>query len=193
MGLVLVTAPTVEPVTVAEAKEHMRVSGSTEDSYISGLIKAARALVERRAKSTLINTTYRLELYGFPSCGYIKLPRSPISSVTHVKYLDTTETLATVTSTNYQVDTGAIHGYIINDQSYVWPTVFPQTYNAVQVTYVAGYGSAATAVPDAARAVIMMLVANWYENREAVSDAMLRPVPMAVDSLIATFAIPEFV
>lgn len=187
MGLVLVTAPTIEPVTVAEAKEHCRISGTDEDTYVATLIAAARRVCETKAKQDFINRTWRLEMEYFQqnNDGGICIPRPPLSSVTHVKYYDTANTLQTVSSSNYQVNAGAFVGEVCPIASYVWPAVYPERFDAVQVTFVSGYGATASTVPETFRLAIMMLAAHFYEHRETVSDMQAYKVPMAIDSLIA--------
>lgn len=109
-----------------------------------------------------------------------------------VGYYDTAGTLQTVTSTNYRVDITPLYGQIVPIDTYVWPVVQAQRPNAVQIAFTAGYGATAASVPDAAKSAIKMLVAGWYENRESVAPGTIGVVPFAVDSLISTFAAPEF-
>jgi uncharacterized phiE125 gp8 family phage protein len=190
---VVTTPPAVEPVTVADAKLYCHVDQSVEDSLFTSLIVAARDYVEKRSKRTLITTTYRLDAYGFgSSTGCIRIDKGPLIAVSSIQYYDTAGTLTTVTSSNYRVDITPLYGEIVPIDSYVWPVVQAKRPNAVQIAFTAGYGAAATSVPDTAKTAIKMLVANWYENREPVSQGSMGVVPFAVDALIGTFAAPEF-
>lgn len=190
---VVTTPPAVEPVSVAEAKLHCRVDGNTEDDLFTSLIKAAREYCEKRSKRTFITTTYRLDAYGFcSSTGPIRIDKGPLIAVSYVKYYDTAGTLTTITSSNYRVDVTPLYGQIVPISTYVWPTVQEQRPDAVQISFTAGYGAAATSVPDAVKTAIKMLVSGWYENRESVTPGSISVVPFAVDHLIATFAAPEF-
>lgn len=190
---VITTEPSVEPVTAAEAKLYCRVDDSLEDALFESLIKAARIYCEKRSKRTFITTTYRLDAYGFGSAtGCIRIDKGPLLAVSSVQYYDTGGTQQTVTSSNYRVDTTPLYGRIVPIDTYVWPVVQAQRPNAVQIAFTAGYGAAATSVPDTVKTAIKLLVASWYENREAATPGSMNVVPYAVDALIATFAAPEF-
>lgn len=162
----LLTAPALEPVTLSEAKRHANVVASDDDALITALIVAARELVEQDTSRALINQTWELELDDWWTDG-LEVPRPPLVSVTHVKYYDADGVLQTVTSTNYHVDTRRQPGVIWWDDDYTLPSLGDDA-NPVLVTYVAGYGSAASAVPQRAKQAILLLVGHWYRQREAV-------------------------
>src|SRR5690242_14642324 len=93
---VVVTAPAAEPVTLAEAKDHLRVDDTNSDSRITSRIKAARTAAENFMQRALVQRTYRLTLEGFPANGCaLELPFSPAVSVDSIKYYDTSGTLVT--------------------------------------------------------------------------------------------------
>lgn len=189
----ITTAPAVEPVSVSDAKLYCHVDQSVEDGLFASLITAARIYCEKRSKRTLITTAYRLDGYLFgSSTGSIRLDKGPLIAVQSVKYYDTGGTQQTISSSNYRVDITPLYGEIVPIDTYVWPVVQAQRPNAVEIAFTAGYGAAATDVPDTAKHAIKMLVANWYLNREPVVAGSMGVVPYAVDALIATFAAPEF-
>lgn len=193
MPYIVTTAPAVEPVTVAEAKLHLRVDQSVEDSLIGGLITAAREYCEKRSKRTLITTAYRLDGYSFPSSACsIRLDKGPLIAVQSVKYYDSAGTLTTITSTNYRVDITPVFGEIVPIDGYLWPVSQSNRPDSIQIAFTAGYGAAATAVPAAAKQAMLLLIGNWYENRESVTPGSMTVVPYAVDALVSTFAAPEF-
>src|ERR1051325_11329554 len=103
MALTLSTAPTVEPVSLDEAKGQVRVELDfhSDDALILGLIAAARRLAEVFCGRAFLTQTWDLTLDAFPS-GWgprwpatlggrdaIRLPRPPLQSVSYVKYVDT--------------------------------------------------------------------------------------------------------
>lgn len=88
MALFLVMAPSIEPVSLAEAKAHLRVEVNDENSLIQTLITAARQYVETATRRALLQQTWDDKLDAFP-CGAIVLPLSPVTSVTSITYLDT--------------------------------------------------------------------------------------------------------
>lgn len=162
----LLTAPAVEPVTLAEAKRHANVVASDDDTLIAALIVAARELVEVDTSHALINQTWELELSGWWTGG-LECPRPPLVSVTHIKYYDQDDVLQTLETAYYDVDTRRQPGVIWWDEDYTAPTLSDEA-NPVLVTYVAGYGAAASAVPQRAKQAILLLVGHWYRCREAV-------------------------
>jgi uncharacterized phiE125 gp8 family phage protein len=182
----LLTAPSVEPVTLSEAKRHANVVASDDDTLITALIVAARELVEQDTSRALINQTWELELDDWWTDA-VEVPRPPLSSVTHVKYYDANGVLQTVASTNYHVDTRRQPGVIWWDADYTLPTLSDEA-NPVIVTYVAGYGSAASAVPGRAKQAILLLVGHWYRHREAVGRAE-GEVALAYRSLIRSLCV----
>lgn len=157
-----ITTPT-EPVTLAEAKLHLRVDDTDEDALIHGLISAARETCEDRIEGTVPVTGWRLTLDSFPDA--IKLPRPPIVSVESVKYLDTAGVQQTLSPLDYVVDTASSPGYIVPAFGKAWPETRDQI-NAVEVEYTAG-----SATPPAAiKAWLLLAVGDMYAHREASSD-----------------------
>lgn len=161
------TAPTVEPLTVAEAKLHLRVDHADEDATIERMIVAVREYAEKYLRRSLISTTLQLYLDSFPSSrdGAIYLPRGPVASVTSVGYTDTTGAAGTVAS--YQSDLVSEPARLLPAYDDVWPDT-REVVNAVVVEYVAGYGAAATAVPQRIRAGLLVALSDLFENRGAV-------------------------
>lgn len=163
-------APTITPVSVADCKKHLNLDGTDDDSYIEGLINAATDNAESYTGRQLITATYTLKFNGFPDI--IFLPKPPIASVTSITYVDTAGSSQTVTASDYQTDlpTGqyARPGRIAPAYGVYWPATRSQ-FNSVTVTYVAGYGSTASTVPQGIRQAITVAVATMYEHRESVA------------------------
>ena len=157
-----ITTPT-EPITLAEAKLHLRVDDTAEDSLITALISAARETCEDRIEGTVPVTGWRLTLDAFPDA--IKLPRGPVASVESVKYIDTAGVQQTLSPLDYVVDTVSSPGYIVPAFGKAWPETRDQI-NAVEVEYTAG-----SATPPAAiKAWLLLAVGDMYAHREASSD-----------------------
>lgn len=192
MPFALSSAPATEPVTTAELKSHLRVDSTDEDTLIASLGTAARQYVEEQTRRALVTQTWVLKLDEFPeSDGEILLPRPPLVSVSSVTYVDTAGSTQTLSSSVYSVDTTDTPGRITLAYDQTWPTVRDQR-NAITVTYVAGYG-AASAVPDALKAAIKLLVGHWFTNREGVvTGTIATEIPMAVDALLAPYRVLRF-
>lgn len=175
------TAPTVEPVTLIESKEHLRRTDTREDDYITTLIIAAREYIEAQTRRALINQTLDLAMDRFPTSGeygysdqtsldrssQFILPRPPLSSITSITYVDTAGTSQTLSASTYNADTYSEPGRVYLSHGSTWPST-RTIENAVIVRYVAGYGATAASVPAALKHAIKLVVAHWFLNRESV-------------------------
>ena len=186
-SLTRATPPAVEPVSVSEAKAHLRVDISDDDSYISTLITAAREWCEQYLDRTLINTQWTMRLDSFPY--EIELPRPPIATSGTTTAVSLTYTLgddstATLSTTAYRVDRNSTPGVVRQLRAGTWPANLDD-YNAVAVTWWAGYGASGTSVPAAIRHAILMLVGHWYESRSSVlAGSISKEIEFGVKSLL---------
>lgn len=180
------TAPAAEPVSTAEQKAHMRVTGSGEDTLIDTYVSTARQMVEEWAGRAFIDTTFALHLDKFPAKAELQLPRAPLSSVSNIQYVDTAGDTQTFSSASYHVDTDAKPGRIVLDQDDSWPSDVDQRPGAVTINYVSGYGAASTDVPLKWVSAVKILAAHFYCNREAMTAVRLEHVPMSVQAIINT-------
>lgn len=181
------------PVSLADAKAVLRVSGTSEDSTIQGYIDAAIAHLDGKDGTlgrALMTQTWDVTFNDFPSgSGSIVLPLPPLQSVTSVKYFDASNVEQTVSSSDYRVLTRT-PGEIEPVDG--WPSVYDRK-DAVTVRFVAGYGSAATDVPQPIRTAINMLVAQWYDNRTPINVGQsVSRLPNTVEALVAPFRVYAF-
>ena len=162
--LELVTAVATEPVTLAEAKLHLRVDSGThpDDNLITALISVAREAAEHQTGRSLAAQTWKLHADCF---GELELERPPVTSVTWVKYYDATNTQQTLSSTVYYVDYADTIPEIKLAYGQVWPVLYPRD-DTVSVQYVTGY----TTIPPCAKQWILCMIGALYENRELVSE-----------------------
>jgi uncharacterized phiE125 gp8 family phage protein len=175
VGLKLVSPPSIEPVTLAEAKAHLRLDTDADDAYISALITAARERVELFLRRALITQTFEYTIDRFPvnayliyTTSFIDLPRPPLRSVEWIKYVDAAGNLQTLPPGTYVVDTSSNEmGRVALAWNQFWP-ITRWSINAVTIRFVAGYGDTAEDVPQAIRHGILIEISNLYENREDV-------------------------
>jgi uncharacterized phiE125 gp8 family phage protein len=183
----VVSGPTVEPISLAEAKAHCRVDSETDDSYLSALITAARQWCESYMDETLIHQQLVMRMDGFPA--EIELPRPPMASaadktaVTVTYTLNETGTTATLTATQFRVDRDATPGVLRTPYGGSWPA-YLSDYNSLSVTWWAGRGADGTAVPQGVRNACLMLVLYWYERRMAADAGSLGEIPFGVKALL---------
>lgn len=190
MALKLITAPAVEPVSRTEAKLHLRVDITDDDTLIDGLIKTSRVDIETLTLHKLITQTWDLFLDGFPGGTVLELPYPPLQSVTGVYYTPDGGSEQTLATTHYMVDIYSEPGRIYlksagqGGQGY-WPGNSLIPYNGVRVRFVCGYGDASTAVDVRAIQAMKLLIGHYYENREAVFMGRTNPVllPRGVNDL----------
>ncbi len=161
-GLSIVTAPATEPVTLSDAKLHLRVDHSAEDDLVRSMITAAREQVESDTGSALITQTWKLVLDAFPDADNILLPRPPLQSVTSVAYLDGDGNQQTLSAGAYVVDTDSRPGRLSLAVGESWPDTYGQA-GDVEITYVAGYGAVA-AVPSGLKTAVKMYLQLLYER-----------------------------
>lgn len=176
-GLVITSAPAVEPVSLAELKQHLRITGDDNDSMLTIYGKAARIAAERHQNRQLITATLKYTLESFP-WGEFVLPRPPLIAITSIQYVDTAGDTQTWASSKYQVDTNTLLGRVKPVSTESYPSIQGGTYNAVTVTYTAGYGAAGSDVPDITRNGILLFAAQLYEFREPiVSGTIVAQLP----------------
>jgi uncharacterized phiE125 gp8 family phage protein len=164
---VITTAPTEEPLSLVEAKLHLRVTVSTEDALITSLILAARERCEELSARSFVTRTYALYLDGWPCGDSLLLPMPPIQSVTSVTYVDSAGVTQTMPSSDYYL--AASGGRLVLAYGAGWPATALRGRESVIVRYVAGYG-AASVVPAWCKHSMRLLLAHWYMNREEVTS-----------------------
>ncbi len=186
MSLTQSSAPAVEPITKAVAKDQAHVSTAADDDYIDTLIAASREQCEIEQGRSYITQTWVLRMDSFPAI--IELPKPPVQSVTSVAYIDTDgDSQTLVADTDYQKSLNGLLPRIMPAVDKEWPTVRESTFDAVTVTYVAGYGDAGSDVPANVLLAIKMLVAHWYRLREPVTDGSIAtPIPMHLARILGS-------
>ena len=187
-ALVIVTAAPTGPVTLAEAKSHLRVDLSADDTLISALLSAVTDEVEDLTARKLVTQTWKWFFDAFPEGDTLLFPVVPVSSVTHVKTYDqeSPATETTFASTSYIVDTTSEPARLVLRSASSWPTDTLREVNGVEVQLVSGYGAAAT-VPERLKLAIKIWVAHLYENREALAPVSLQEIPLSVMALLAEY------
>jgi uncharacterized phiE125 gp8 family phage protein len=183
---------TIAPATLislADAKGHLRVDGDDEDAVIAALVDAATQYLDGWQGilgRALMPQTWELYLDRFPASGAIRIPLGPLLEVQAVDYAaadDGAET--TVPVEDYVVDTVSPDGWIVPAGGASWPATL-DAINAVKIRFVAGYPDAAS-VPAPIKAAALLLVGNWFENREAATQGAMSELPMAVNALLAPY------
>ena len=185
-SLVRITQPTVEPVSLGEAKVQARVDTEADDAYIQSLIAVARQYVEDILDITILTTVWESSYDLFPVWAIV-LPRPMLQSanitVTYRLGDGATSTKSSAAG-DFQVDTRTVPGRIYPNWSDTWPGVRGDE-NSVVVNYTAGFGPDGSSVPPVYKHLIMMLVAHWYDSRQSVAPGNYGTIPKTFDTLLA--------
>lgn len=195
MALKLITPPVLEPITRVEAKAHLRVDHTDDDTLIDFLIPAIRKQIDGETgwlNRALITQTWDLYLDEFPcGSGEIKIPLPPLQTVGYVKYIDDNGDEQTVSSDNYTVDNVSKNkcGWVVPNSDTPWPT--PQTgINKVRVRFVAGYGAAGSDVDETIRAWMLLNIGALYANRESIVIGQpVASLPDHILNMLSTFRV----
>lgn len=182
---VRITAPAVPPVSLAEAKAHLRVDSTDEDALITGLVASATAHLDGYTGilgRAVVTQTWRLDVDEFP-IDAIDLPLTPVQSVTSVVYIDRDDVAQTLDPTLYDLVTRAGTTRVERPRTSLWPATARRP-DAVRVTFVVG--DAVADVPAPIKSAALLIVGDLYHNREAAGPQALAPNP-AVHALIAPY------
>ena len=179
--------PSVEPLSLSEVRNHVGIVGDHDNDRLSDLIQAAREQFEIDTGLALINQTWvqRLDrppwfgtnhnfidllddqLFHTRSSGIgrnVRLLRRPVSSLTSVTYLDLNGDSQTWSSSEYELDEKRVAPVVWLAYNQSWPST-RAIQNALTFTFVAGYGAAASDVPELIRQALLLQISAWYENR----------------------------
>lgn len=184
-GTALQTEPQTEPVSFSDMQTHLRITGTSEQTYIEGLVTAARQHAERYTRRAFITQTWLLsldhppgghepwwdgvrqgsirELYSYAR--WVELPYPPLQTVNSVKQFDTDDNADTVSTDIYYVDTNSEPGRVVLRYGKTWPSVTNRIADSFQVDYDAGYGDNADDVPQPIREAVKRLAGYLYEHR----------------------------
>lgn len=197
-SLKLISAPTDQPVTLAQFKAHSRINFDDDDDFIDEIIiPAAVSHVDGKdgwLQRALIDQTWEFAIDRFP-CYQVDLPLPPLIEVLSVKYDDVSAAEQTLATNKYVVDTAKVPGRILPAPNTSWPNTNCFGASAVRIQFRAGYldqgvSPAVANVPGAIKAGILMYAATLYENRETV--VIGQPVfqlPWAAEQLLHPFRI----
>jgi uncharacterized phiE125 gp8 family phage protein len=178
----------VEPVSLADAKAHLRIDGEDDDALLTAAIVAARVHVEALTRRVLIEQGWRVYFDFWPRSRAVPIPVAPLISVDAVTVYGADGAPVAVAAEDYDVDTASVPGRLVLLGSA--PPAVGRAVNGIEIDVTAGYGASSVDVPAPLRQAAMMLVAHWYEHRGAVGHDLAAAVPPhGFDALIAPYRI----
>lgn len=167
MAVRILTKPKAEPVTVQLAKEHIKAETDVDDELVRRLIKTCREAGELETGRAWVTQTLKMVLPGFPDV--IKLDRAPVSSVTEVAYYDASgNRVVLVEGTDYQVSLDPFEPVVAPEPNTSWPSVESGRLEAVEVTYVAGYGKPEDVPARYVQGLLVLLGFLYEDGRSTV-------------------------
>lgn len=169
-------------------------TNTTTDPNIAEILTDARTRIEDVTGRQIIEAEYRQDLPGWPCEGFIEVPRPPCLEVCGIRYIATDGTLTSLPRSQFLVAAPmgptAPAGRIEPAYGVTWPSVRPQA-NAVQVTFLAGYGASRADVPGTLKRAIKLVAGTFYEQRENdVMDGRITAMPtlsLRVRTLLAPY------
>jgi uncharacterized phiE125 gp8 family phage protein len=194
----VVDPPEVEPLTLTELKSHLRVDFNDEDTMLSGYITAARELVESECSRALITQTIELGLDDFPILDdRIRLPRGNLQQIINFTYTDSGQVDHAMTSgTDYILNQYAEPAEVVLPWNQIWPAVVLSTAAPVRIQFTCGYGDDPGTVPVQAKQAMLMLIGDWYTNREDVvigrTSTVAAKLPNGVDRLLTNLRLRNY-
>jgi uncharacterized phiE125 gp8 family phage protein len=175
---------TVEPVTLDEAKLHLRVDTTDEDDLITALISAARETLESETNRSFVRREHVMKFDCFPTCISITLVRGDVDPDTiAIEYVDENEVEQTLNASEYWVDTHGSIARIVTRNT--WPGTFAGRPNNVTITYDAGY----ITIPPGLKQALLLLIGHLYENRQAVANGNMSDIPLGLRYMVGPYII----
>tara|TARA_R100001377_G_scaffold61786_1_gene37750 strand:+ start:84 stop:749 length:666 start_codon:yes stop_codon:yes gene_type:complete len=214
-GLSTVTAYSTDPVTSSDVKIALRIptGDSTHNTLITSCINAATKIIMENTQRTLTQETLKLGLDALPyneTASYpysegltvapfmskigraLYLPRPPLISITHVKTFDDSDNSTTLAASTYYIDKQNPIPRVILRTGQTWDNLL-RVANAIEVTYVAGYGTNAGTVPAPLKQAITVLAVNYFENPEPILKGESTSIVSGlIESLIRPYKVTRF-
>ncbi len=178
MPLELVTPPAIEPITLDEAKAHLKVDTTDDDALIGRLITAARARAEWHTGRAFVTQSWILWLDCWPCTGVVEIPLLPLQSVGSVTRYAIDDTPLVLDASLYQVDTASARVALKPGAVTVGRAI-----NAIAVAFTAGYGDGEDDVPALIRQAILDIIADLYANRGDTGGEL----PLSALALLAPY------
>lgn len=185
MNMILLTGPSLEPVTLAEMKLWLKIDGPEDDTVINALIVSARLAVEAATKRALITQGWRVVLDQWRQGGLIRLPIGPLQSVTAARVFDAAGVATSVPVSTFLVDNSSRSPRLIVTGAVPTPG---RVIAGIEIDCTLGYGATGSTVPEPLRLAIRLLATFWFENRGDIPVSGAANWPDTVLTLLNPYA-----
>jgi uncharacterized phiE125 gp8 family phage protein len=184
MTLVLNVPALVEPITLAEAKAHLRVDSPAEDVLIAALISTSRLQIEAALSLSLIDQSWSLFLDDWPPPPQlIVLPVAPVRTLTALRTYAADDTPTAHAVSHLQLDPD-LHQPRVHRRQDTVATAPRRPMNGIEIAFLAGFGPTPADVPAPLRQALLQLTAHWFEHRGGVADAADARIPAGISTLL---------
>ena len=191
MALLMTAGPAVEPVTLAEAKAHLRLDGTAEDLLVASLITTSRLQIETALSMALITQTWSYFADTLPRDGTVRLPLRPVQSIDAIRLHNDDGSITVLPTDSFVLDGASDPARLVQRDATVVAAI-PRRANAYEFNVVAGFGSTASDVPAPIRQALLLLVTHWYEHRDPGEiGTQATRIPAAVSQLLAPWQSPR--
>jgi uncharacterized phiE125 gp8 family phage protein len=168
-------------ITLAEAKAHLEYADSDRDSYITALCAAATAMLD--GPYGMIGKAVGEQVWTYAMryapVGNVSIPVFPVKALQSVTYFDAANVSQTINVNQFRLVANEDYAYLEPVTGFVWPALYDRA-DAITITVQLGMPE----VPAGIKHAALLMVSNWFENREAVADKAMLPVPFAIETLI---------
>lgn len=192
MPLVYRSGPAQEPVSVAEAKAHLRLETDADDALVASLSLTSRLHIEAALGLALTSQDFTLVLDRWPKSGHVEFPVRPVAAVSAVRVLAIDGTPEIIAPQTYLLDAAAVPPKLVGTGTGTpWPAP-GRAAGGIEIDLTAGYGPTPGDVPAPIRQAILMLVAHWYEHRDPIEIGQpATAIPDAVSGLLKSYVVPR--
>ena len=188
MPSILLSGPALEPVTLAQAKDFIRVAHDDDDDVIAALIAGSRIHVEAQTRRALITQSWRLVRDAWPENGRIAILPVPLATLAAARIYLANGTTQAIDIAGFAVDRAAAPAMLSFTRGAL--TVPERSVGGIEIDVTCGYGDTPEDVPEPMRQAIRLLVAHWYENRGLVlAGQTVVVLPETVSALIAPYRV----
>lgn len=180
MSVTLMAPPALEPISLVQIKEHLRVEHTSEDTLISAYITSARLHIEAILAKLLISQNWRINFDRLPTGKTVYLPLAPLLSLNSVSFYTDQSGPNTIPAVDYTIDLDSVRPRFslhLQRQNL-------RAFGAYELDVTVGYGPAAEDVPGDVRQALLLLVAHWYENREAATPIAREQIPHGIRTIL---------
>ena len=148
-------------------KDHLRLGSGfsddgMQDALIEGYLRAAMAAIEGRIGKVLIARRFKLTLNDWRGLSEQPLPVAPISALVSVTLFDAAAVAVVLAATRYRL-VPDMHRPKLAAVGILLPQV--PTDGRAEVVFDAGFGAVWAAVPADLAQAVLLLAAEFYENR----------------------------